>query len=341
MVKLELIMIFIQELSRFAHDRLHINIPFAVSKKFESFFGERRLKDVRSVSKIKLPQGHELHGKVRKMQLIEFEPKENFERQAVLIEDEQKNKSVVLIFKDNFEPTNRANVPEHFEAKGETCVHVVYGEASTVGSIEFFHGTDKPFEEAEKIAFEKAKKMMLGCEQSGIRSNDVNNNIQLSGMHVVVIEDPQKPDSADSENIQEAIAFLFGSVGPFKDVVVFPEKEQGTLMEKIKLQGGRTLLNGPNPESEGEITLSQFKRLKGLLKSVNCGKNIDKLTGEERLYLEKAFLSNVPWLIHWHKMQMEDIETLPKPTKNLFRYLRGQLKSKLQTLLDSSLANYS
>ena len=141
--------------------------------------------------------------------------------------------------------------------------------------------------------------------------------------------------------MQETIAFLFGSNGPFNDVIVFPEKGQQALMKKIKMAGGKTLLHGPDPELRGEITFSKFKRLKGLLKSVNWGKSIDKLTGEERLYLEKAFLSNVPWLIHWHKMQMEDIDTLPKPTKNLFRYLRGQLKSKLQTLLDSSLANYS
>lgn len=314
-----------------------VNNPF---KGFEGFFSKDR-PDYKSVRKIKLPPDHELQGKIKSMRLIEFEPNENFERNIILIEDKLGNKFAVLSHRDIFKSTNRQDVPGYEEGKGETSARIVYGEASNVSKIEFIKKIDfeKPYEEAEKIAFESAKKLTTWCELSEIKSNNPLNNIQLSGAHVVVIEDFKKPKTVNSEQMRSIISFLFGPNGPLNNMIILPEERQETLMKQIRAVGGRTLLHGPDSDPRWEITIPQFFKLSDeLFKKARV--QLEKIIPEEDVkYLVSVFMATVPNIIHIHKTLVDGKkfggETFVEPFL-LNEYIIKQLNHRLQSFVDSA-----
>ena len=308
--------------------RRHFSNPF---KGFEGFFGKEKL-DYQSARKIRLPPDHELQGKLKSMRLIEFKQNENLEKKAVLIEDKFGNKFVVLTHRDIFKPTNKQDVPGYEE--GETTAHIVYGESSNLGEIHFIQkkAFEKPFDEAEKITFNRASKLTDVCARLGIRSNDVHNDIQLSGADVVVIEDFKTPKTVNSELMLKTISFLFGPNGHLNNILAFPNEGQESLMKQIRMSGGKSLLSD-------SLTLEQFTQLRDRLYA-NARNTIDARMSEKATeYLVKALMANVPDIIHTHK-RLEETEKAKRggvftPPPELQLYIEEQLNNKLRQFVES------
>lgn len=301
-----------------------IRSKFNPLNEYQSFFGKDMIPCGPS-GKINIPHELEIKKKVKAMWMVELDEVDNFRRRMVFIEDNKKNRTIILLCQDKYKPANREPI-----VRDQTSASVVYGDASAVGSIRYLQEQEgNPFEKANSLAFDEAQKMTKGCEMARTASNQFECEVQLSGAHAVVIEDPKKPGSENNQTVNQAIGFLFGPNGPFKDIIVFPEKGQEKLMEQIKTAGGRTLLKGPDPDPEMAISISQFTKLRESL-SESFIKKMVGIYKEERFYLVKALLSQIPYLIHQRKLELANEENFSPSSDDLFKYLKIQLEKTFQ-----------
>lgn len=258
----------------------------------------------------------------------------DYSRELFLLEDTDGNRVAIIINRNEFKPTNRKNVPGYRDNEGETTAHVVYGEASTLGSIQFIQEKKDILEWADTLAFQEAKKMTANLERAGIKSKDDRNNIQLSGAHIAIIEDPQKPGSASMEKMQKTIGLLFGPNGLLNDIVIFPKVGQDDLMARIRLSGGRTLLHGPDQDIGYILSVKQFSLLQTKLYETARNMIGERMSEDNIRHLVKVFMVNVPNIIHRHKQLMEYNEVFTKPGV-IAQYLEEELSSKLENFVKS------
>lgn len=252
-----------------------------------------------------------------------------YNRELFMIEDIEGNKAILIINRNEFQPTNREDIQGYKDHEGETTAHVVYGKTSTVGKIQFVQADVEQFGSLDTLAFQNAKLMTTYLEKTGIKSYEVGNNIQLSGSNIVVIEDPKKPGSINSEAMQKMIAFLFGPNGPLSDVLVFPNKGQENLMEQIRITRGRTLLYGPDQDLEHILSVEQFSQLQTELYETAQKMIGNKMSASVIRNFIDALMANFPDVIHRHKQLMDDIEVFIKPGP-IIQYLEEQLTGKLK-----------
>lgn len=303
---------------------------FSPPEGFDKFF-PKNFRFINKPTSVNIPNIGQLHicKKESKRKLgVEYN------RELFMIEDLDGNRAIMIINRNEFKPTNRENIPGYKDNEGETTAHVVYGKTSTVGKIQFVQADVELFGSLDTLAFQNAKLMTTYLKKIGIKSNDIENNIQLSGSNIVVMEDPKKPGSINSGSMQKIIAFLFGPNGPLNDIIVFPGLEQESLMNQIKMAGGRTLLQGPDQGQEHILSVTQFSELRVKLYQKARSEIGMRLPKEDIPFLIDAFMSHFPKIIYTHK-RLEDgektfgAEIWSKPPE-LLGYIEEQLNNKLQ-----------
>ena len=138
------------------------------------------------------------------------------------------------------------------------------------------------------------------CIESGIRSKDVSNPVQLSGSHVIVAE--------SNENTNAVLAFLLGSAGPLNDIVVFPENGREELLNQIRIEGGRSLLSVPVLDENHVLALSKFDEIRQKVKN-------------------KTLLAQIPYLLSIHQGKLKvGSEMFKEIELDLVKYLLAELK---------------
>lgn len=254
---------------------------------YESFF-RKELPPHVSSHIVKIPNEHDLHSKIQSVRVVELEDfidnSDVFHRTAILVEDKQKNKALIMANTHDFTPLNRKEV----DGK-EVSPHVVFGEASHIAGIQLLSSDQKlPFAAADTVAFIRSQKLTGDCVQSGINDTSISNPIQLSGAHIVGV--------GQHELINQTLPFLLGVNGPLHSIVAFPHKGQVHLMEQVHNEGGRTLLHELNNNDSYKLSLQEFKEI---------GKTITNKNHS----IPHAIMAHIPNILHSFHIAKEDGES--------------------------------
>lgn len=321
----------LRKINTLFHSALHV--PYAIPKGYEIFFGSDKKIPARLIRKSKLPNrdGEDNY----ELTLMELENKNGFRRHIALV-DSGNDKIVVVISRHYFKPDNREDI-EGIESvrDGEVTPHVVYGNASTVGEIIILdEKAEKPIATALDLAERESRQMTEACMKIGV---SIDPSIKLSGMSVVVVPDPNNPTSVKNPKFLEMISRLFGSQGPFSDVIIIP-RENEELLAQIRNQGGKTLLptiTGVG-DSESHINIEQFKAIKEAILAMIKAFPLSLNANQE--YLAKSFLSNIPHFMHLFEAKFSaGDEFSDRPS--LLNYVANHLIEKLNPLLMSKSKN--
>lgn len=168
---------------------------------------------------------------IKSLTLIELSEVETFKRTVAIVEDKDGNSARVLFYRSKFTPKRN---------EGELAKKT-FKEKSVIGDLVLLPISEiNDFESADKIAVENAKLMSVSCGATGI-TDDID--MQISGMSVVIMADPDKPKSISEDSLQKSIGYLFSEAGPFNEAMLFPDFKNKKFMANLHKGGVEFLID--------------------------------------------------------------------------------------------------
>ena len=251
-------------------------------------------------------------GEFRSLEIYEGSQIDNFRRIFALVEDVQGNKAVIFCHQDNFKTTR----------KDEESSSKVFGHRSILSGIEVLKEPDGEdlFDRAIDISFASALRTKTGLEMVGLKDD---RNIQLSGGSIVIVPDPDNPDSINQLSLQKAIGKLFSKKGPFNEMILLPISNQEGLADNLR-QGGTVFL----------FSEEDFQTVNKVLTSI-LDVNKSKLAecfSENFDHITKALMAKAALLIHLFRVDAEN---------KLGTGLESHLKIRLILELEKLIKEYS
>ena len=261
----------------------------------------------------------ESNSKIKNLQILRLEDKDNLIRKIALLEDKDGQKTAVYFYQDDYKPKgNRQRAHLSYN---------VFGDTATVGEVRVISTSSK--QNIDKDYLFEADKLTTQLANNSKKLGLRNNEIQLSGSGAVIVTDLNRNDFINSIDLQQAIGELFREDGQFKNNLILPSIETKKLTENMIISGAKVL-----QIPSGFPDLIDF--LDSILRTINT--NVTK----EMMSRALPLLVYVPYHAQYFTSESTDlllgyVETEFK--NNRIKYVKKQIELKLRSLFTEFILN--